>query len=399
MNLLLFTNLFPTPVDPERGVFTLQIAKQFNQHCNLTVVCPLPYFPGWSIFKRYRKWHELSQVPQQYQIASITVYSPKYLLLPKISERFHDWLMALSIKRFMHNLHAQKKFDVINSKWLYPDACVIDRIFRDNGIPHVTAGLGSDINYQFKIPAKRQKILAMLARADACITVSASLKDVLVADGANAEKIHVVHNGVDTSQFSPGDRQQSRTLLQLDQHKKIIVFVGRLSEEKGIPTLIHAMDKLTLTFKLDMPHLYLIGEGPMRATLTDLIATMQLAQHITLLGKVAHSDVSKWLAACNVFCLPSFNEGCPNVVLEALGSGRPVVASRVGAIPDIVNADSGILFEAGNVQQLSEALTKAINTDWDVQKIVNTIEKMSWSETASRYLDLFQQAIDKRKRE
>ena len=63
MNLLIFTNLFPTPSDPERGVFTLQLVRQFNKHTNLTVVCPLPYFPRFKFLSRFKKWHALSQVP------------------------------------------------------------------------------------------------------------------------------------------------------------------------------------------------------------------------------------------------------------------------------------------------------------------------------------------------
>ena len=127
--------------------------------------------------------------------------------------------MAISLKKFLHKLHNQKRFDVINSKWLYPDACAISRIFKNSEIPHVTAGLGSDINYQFKDAHKKNKILHMLDLADAAIVVSGSLKDTLVEAGATDSKITVIHNGVDTSQFTPGDRTRSRNDLGIDQRR------------------------------------------------------------------------------------------------------------------------------------------------------------------------------------
>ena len=336
-------------------------------------------------------------MPNLYYIEGIKVYSPKYVLIPKISEGIHDWLMARSIKRFLLKLQNKYHFDVINSKWLYPDACAIDHIFKDSGIPHITAGLGSDINYEFKNNAKKHKILKMLNNTDATIVVSGSLKDILVNAGVADEKIHVIHNGVDTTQFSLRDKSKARAELNINQNEKIIIFVGRLSLEKGITTLIDAL-KIIISNQHDISlHLYLIGDGPLREALENQVLTLGLSRYVTFIGKTPHSNISKWMSSADIFCLPSFNEGCPNVVLEALGSGRPVVASRVGAIPDVVSNKSGILFSAGNVNELASALTRALEVSWDPHIIQSSIAGLSWESSAQKYLQIFTNAIHKQK--
>ena len=94
MRLLLVTNLFPTPSEPERGIFILQLVKRLMNHCDVTVVCPLPWFPTWKILRGLIKYAQYSNIPARYEIYGIEVYSPKYPLISKISESYHAILMA-----------------------------------------------------------------------------------------------------------------------------------------------------------------------------------------------------------------------------------------------------------------------------------------------------------------
>ena len=95
MRVLLYTNLFPTPQEPTRGIFTWQLVQEMRQMCDLTVVCPLPWFPKWSFLRRFARWHAFSLVPSEYDFEGVRVHSPKYLMLPKISEPFLGLLMFL----------------------------------------------------------------------------------------------------------------------------------------------------------------------------------------------------------------------------------------------------------------------------------------------------------------
>lgn len=392
MKILLVTNLFPTPFDPERGVFTLQLAKRLQNHCDVTVVCPLPWLPNWKIFKNAGKWAQYSQVPQTYSIDGIKVYSPKYLLIPKISENIHDKLMSFGLSSCIKSLHKTAKFDVVNSQWLYPDSVAVDAVIKEINIPHIPTGLGSDINREMHDGKKGIKILDMLIRSSAITVVSNNLKTELISNKIEENKITVIPNGIDTKRFKILDKAICRDTLNISNDGiPIIIYVGRLSEEKSISTLVNATHNLIQT-SINVK-VYLIGDGPELTYLSNLVNNLDISKHITFVGKVDHQEISKWMGASDYLCLPSIMEGCPNVILEALGSGRPVIASKVGAIPDIVTNKSGILFEAQDVADLTDSIKTALKVQWNAEEIIESVRHLSWEEAAKKYFDVFNSTI------
>ena len=391
MNVLLVTNLFPTPVDSERGVFTLQLVKRLSAICNVTVVCPLPYFPKINLLKKFEKHYQFSLVPNEYTIDGIKVYSPKYLLIPKVSESKHDFLMSLGLRRCIKRLHKKIKFDAVNSQWLYPDSCSTDLAIRDLNLPHIPTGLGCDVNHDLHDDKKKTKIRAMLDRATAITVVSNSLKEELIESGFLSDKITVIPNGIDFGQFNVLDKKSCRNELDISSDTPAILYVGRLSHEKCISSLIDAAAELSNrghTFNL-----FIVGDGPLENELKEQSNRLNLNNCVHFIGKVEHHEVSKWMGACDYFCLPSLREGCPNVVLEALGCGRPVIASKVGAIPDVVNKDTGILFEPNNVTEITSAFESAFKEKWDAETISGSVKKLSWEYAAENYLNVFKSAI------
>jgi glycosyltransferase involved in cell wall biosynthesis len=107
------------------------------------------------------------------------------------------------------------------------------------------------------------------------------------------------------------------------------------------------------------------------------------------LGTKGPDVVALWLAASDLLCLPSLREGCPNVVLEAMAAGRPVVASRVGGIPDMVGPESGFLVRPEDSDALAEALHSALSAKWDAARIRRSVEDRSWRRTAMAYRDVY----------
>lgn len=391
MNLLLITNLFPTPYDHERGVFTLQLAKRLKNHCNIIVVCPLPWFPSWPFFPKLKKYKQYSNVPPNYNFEGIKVYSPKYLMFPKVSEKYHAFLMSVGIISCIRKLHRKYNFDFINSQWLYPDSVAVENIKIKLNIPHIATGLGCDINIAIYDGDKRKQLLKMLKTVDAVTVVSEALKNVLIKEASiPADKITAIPNGVDVTQFKSADMKECRKILNLNMNDEIILYVGRLSSEKGIDSLITAFSKLENRENLK---LYIVGEGPLRKALSRQIDNYKLTERVKLVGKVDHSKISVWMGSCNYFSLPSLMEGCPNVVLEALGSGRPVIASNVGAIPDIVTNESGILFEPTNISDMVKSFNNALIKDWDYHAIAESVKSLSWEHAAERYVEVFKSTL------
>ena len=118
---------------------------------------------------------------------------------------------------------------------------------------------------------------------------------------------------------------------------------------------------------------------------------MNLTGRFTLPGHVANSEVATWFAACDVFCLPSHSEGCPNVIIEARACGRPVVATTAGGISEVTSPDNAILVEPRSPEDLAGALLAALERDWDPLKIAAGL--CSWDEVAARAFAVCRRAL------
>jgi glycosyltransferase involved in cell wall biosynthesis len=395
LNILFISNLFPTPADPTRGIFTFQLIKRLSTMCNLTVVCPLPWFPRWARNSLFMKWHAFSHIPYQYEWHGTKVFSPKYPIIPKLSEPIHAALMFPSLYRTVRRLNRNIAFDAVNTQWLYPDGVAAVWTTSLLKLPHVVTALGCDANLFMKQSHKRPQIEWALRKADGLTVVSDALRQFLMEEGLEGKRIDVIPNGVDTELFFPRDKDECAKQLCLHHKGKSVVFVGQLLEVKGIIYLIEAAELLA-TKRRDF-FVYLVGEGADREAYKAEIARRGLTNRIRLVGNRPHSEIALWMGAADVFCLPSIREGFPNVVLEALFSGRPVVASRVGGIPEMVNENNGILVEAKNPDALAVALNDVLSREWDYRSILSTVLHLSWERASRLYLLSLYSAIKNRK--
>ena len=129
--------------------------------------------------------------------------------------------------------------------------------------------------------------------------------------------------------------------------------------------------------------LTLVGTGPLEPELRELIQKYGLEDHVWLMGARPHEEVALWMNACDLFCLPSWMEGCPNVVVEARASGKPVVASNVGGIPDLIpDARYGLLVPPRDTQALAKALQLALEREWHHETILALAHQHTWRDVA-----------------
>jgi len=169
---------------------------------------------------------------------------------------------------------------------------------------------------------------------------------------------------------------------------KAILFVGRLVEIKGVEHLIAAAARLAQR-RSDFT-VYLLGDGDLREPLLADARARGLGERVKWMGPKPHDEIALWMSACDVFCLPSLNEGWPNVVLEALFAGRPVVASRTGGIPEMVDASNGYLPGPGDAVGLADALGSALDASWDERAIRAGVQRFTWEAAAERYHSVFE---------
>ncbi len=203
------------------------------------------------------------------------------------------------------------------------------------------------------MPLRRRLAFWLLGRATPCLlTVSAASKEFLVRHVRwPADRVRVIPNGVDTAVF------KQRTAGR-DRPRAIVGSVGGLRGVKNYPLLIRACADL-LKNRLDL-ELRIAGDGPEMGRLVELSKSLGVADRVRLLGHVP--DVPAFLADLDVFCLPSDSEQNPNALLEAMATGLPCVATRVGAVPELFDSGRcGLIVQPGNRRALAEAIRKLLS--------------------------------------
>jgi glycosyltransferase involved in cell wall biosynthesis len=261
--------------------------------------------------------------------------------------------------------------DVVHVTNIYLEAFVAVATRRWHGIPIVVrpacAGYYGDLARleRFRVwpvypgPGKIsvRKFVRLVTRADAFIANSQGLRDELVGAGFPAGRILQIPNGVDVDRFRPAsDVARTRRALQLPPGP-LVVFAGRLDPQKGLNTLIAAVEPLLRA----TPELrvLLLGDGPQRAALDAQIRDGGLGDRVLLGGLV--EDVAPYLRAADVFVLPSVGEGMPNALLEAMAAGLPCVASGIGGCTDVItDGRNGLLVPPQDSRALRQALARLL---------------------------------------
>ncbi len=379
MRILTFTSLFPNASQPTHGIFIYQRMAHLAGRAgnDVIVVAPVPYFPSWL---RWGRWKRFGRVPTREQIGELTVYHPRYFLLPGISMPFHGWLMFLGSLRLVRRLHEQSPFDCVDAHYVYPDGFAGMLLAESLKVPYVVSARGTDISLFPSFRMIRPMIRRTLRGAAGMIAVSAALKEAMVKLGAPREKICVIGNGVDAERFHPMDRGEARRALGLPESGPIILSVGGLAPHKGFHLFVQAVAAMVPQH----PQLraYVVGEGASRAELEAQARQAKLQGRFFLVGNRPNEELRLWFNAADLSCLLSSREGWPNVLLESLACGTPVVATRVGGIPEVLtSADLGILVEQ-DVSAIAAAVVMGLRRPWDRGAMVRYARARTWDVVA-----------------
>ncbi len=389
MKTLFISNLYPSADAPTRGMYNVHVFGAIARHCETRLISPRPW---WSRMKQPAK---LLTTPQEIR-GGMTVDYPAFWSLPRYGVAYNGAALYHSIRGRVRRLRRDFPFDVILAAWAYPDAVAAARLARDFDCPLVVNVLGSDINALAQMPAIRPQIVAALKQAHRVISVSEALRERVLELGAPPEQVIAQHNGVDRAKFSLQDKAVVRKRLDLPPDRPIILYVGNFVPEKGVDTLVAAVKNLRDTGQTNVL-LALVGSGSLQPTLDALVARHGLQDTVRFCGRKSHTEIPEWMAACDVFCLPSLREGCPNVVLEALSSGRPVVASQVGGVPELLNDATGLLVTAGDADEFAKALQTALRRDWNAESLRDSTAGNSWELVGDAYYAALESAVHSRK--
>jgi teichuronic acid biosynthesis glycosyltransferase TuaC len=389
MRVLTFTSLYPNRLQPRHGIFVEQRVRQLvcSGKASVRVVAPVPWVPrAWSLFGRYAL---LANVPASEERHGVAVLHPRYFAIPKLSGWMNPVSIALSALRWVKDLRkAGGDFDLIDAHFLYPDgaAAVLLGAWLDK--PVVVTGRGTDVNVFPRYPVPGAWIRWVARRAAALITVSAALRDVLLGLGVAPDRVVVLRNGVDLELFRPLQRDLVRSELGL--RGTTLLSVGHLLFDKGHHLVIEALRCLPEA------NLVVIGEGAQRAQLQAMAYRHGVADRVTWINTLSQTDLAKYYAAADLTVLASRNEGMPNVVLESLACGTPVIATAVGGIPEILNsAESGMLMRSRTAESIVEAYHSLMRSPPDPSSVRRHAEQFSWGSTTQGQLQLFASVLDR----
>lgn len=380
MRILVVTSQFPIAGEPNRGRPVHQTVRELSKLADVRVLSPVAEYPRWARPRSYL----FRAADPEFSVPGCDARYTRYPALPMISRPFNGWLCA----RALHAPLREFAPDVVLSYWLYPDAFGALRAAARAKLPLVAGARGSDLRVRDAI--SRRLTRPVVRSAQRLLVVSADLGRVAVADyGADPARIRVIPNGCDAAIFHPRDRNRARTALGVAADAELVVYVGRLVPEKGLRELLDAMRALsTARPKLEM---VFVGEGPMRGELESHIAG-DASLRVRLAGAQGPAQVAEWMAASDLVTLPSYSEGHPNVLVEALACGRPVVATPVGGIPEVVDATTGLMVAARDPQALAAGLDEALSRDWDADTLAQRFSR-DWAQVAQDTLQACEEAI------
>ncbi len=289
-------------------------------------------------------------------------------------------------------LRAARRCDVIYAHYLFPTgaiAAIAGTLFRR---PWVLTAHGGDVRNLRSAPVRLMTRPA-LTRARGVIAVSRFLAGSLVTEVGVNRQIDVINMGVDTTRFRPGGRDAARRALGVPTEACVVLAVGGLTERKNPVRLLDAVGPL-LEGHPEMRLVY-VGHGPLRADLERRIAERGVTDRVTLTGAVDNAAVAEWMAACDVLALPSIIEPLGIVALEAMASGRPVVATKNGGTAEIIG-DAGVLIDPLDPDDIRWGITRVLDGGPDEATCVHQAERHSVATQARRVAEVLRRAVGPR---
>lgn len=377
LKIAVVTDYCPTSAQPWAGHSAYQTMRLLARQCDVRVFYPEATYPPWL----ERRMGLPKSLDRSWSPPDINITYIPYPAAPVLSRPLNGFTSARRLLPYVRDYQP----DLILNYAVYPYGLAAVRIARKLRVPVVVTAIGSDLN-RMSDPICAWLTRSTLRRADYVTTVSHDLMITARRMGAPQGKTRAILNGCDTGIFCPQDRTSARTELGLPQDAEIAVYVGRLDARKGLIELIKACSALHQT--RSQFHCYIIGGGPDKALLEQTIGQHNAAAAVTLMPSCLTDRVALWMAAANLVTLPSYAEGCPNVVIEALSAGRPVVATLVGGIPELMDEASGRLVPPKDVEALTSALDEVLSRKWNAQEI-SARHSRSWIDVMNELHHIF----------
>ena len=386
LRIVTFSTLFPSSLRPGHGIFVETRLRELvsSGKVEARVIAPVPWF--FSTHPRFGEYARMARTPQRESLNGFDVQHPRYFLPPKAGMNIAPFTLAMGAKPAVQRLLDEGyDFDAIDAHYYYPDGVAAALLGRHFKKPFTVTARGSDINLIAKHSIPRNLMRWASNRAVASIGVSGALTQEMLQIGMPASSLRTMPNGVDVNLFRIQPQMSARAELGWPEGPTLLS-VGNLVENKGHHIAIEALARLP-EFRL-----VIAGEGPQRHALESLASQVNVSSRLQFLGRVDQTQLVRCYSAADILLLPSSREGWPNVLLESMACGTPVVATNVGGIPEIVTSpEVGRLIQTRTVADVVNAVADLWQALPDRAQVRSYAQTCSWQSTTDAQIRLFSQ--------
>lgn len=371
MRILVASHMFPTADRPVSGLFVRKQAEALAA-AGAEVSVFAPQYPG--------------AVPEPPEELTVPVAYPPLpwgpAALPSKARVVRaSWVYRRHLKTY---LAETPNADVVHAHYGFPDGAVSASVAGRAGLPCVVTLHGDDIHFQLTRLASGWFVRRELTRASRIVLVSPHMLEELARlEPALSPRAVWIPNGYDAATASAGENRRDRRGL---------LYVGRLSPEKGLDRLLRAYAASKVEDTLTV-----VGAGPEGEGLRELAAVLGLGERVVFAGLRSNAEAMAMMAGARALVLASEREGLPSVAVEALACGTPVVATAVGGLPQLLGDERvGVLVPPGDEGAFAAALRDALSRVWAHAAIRRWSGVLSWDEVAIRLLELYGEVVAER---
>lgn len=312
---------------------------------------------------------------------------------------------AAAVRALLQTTADGAGFDLIHAHWVLPNGALAGLAAGLRGLPLVVSLHGSDVFLSEKAWPLSLAAAATLRAAGAFTACSGDLRERALRLGAPAERSTVIPYGVDVQAFQPDPQAGAlvRRELGLPAEVPLILALGRLVYKKGLTYLLEAMPAVLA--RCPSARLVLAGYGDLREELERQAQALGLRDRVIFPGQLERARAAQYISAADVYVVPSVRDqrgnidGLPNTLLEGMAAARPIVASRIAGIPEVISdGQHGLLTPERDPQALAAAVTRLLDQPDLARRLGaaarhRVLQELTWDATAERFEQVYRQAI------
>lgn len=393
LRVLVLARSYPNRVLGTLGLWVERPLLELAPSCEIKVVSPVPYCPPLPSLGGLRQYTRFRDVPRAEVRAGIEVHHPRLVVGPGLSlYALEDRAYHLAVRGTVERLWRSFPFDLIHATFIYPDGVVAHRLSRQYGVPFVVTEHAPWLRVWMEKRNVLRTALPAAADAGGLIAVSEYCKRTIVDYTDDPDRVEVIPNGIDETVFRPGPPEE--------RDPDRILFVGQVNFNKGLDVLLRALQRVFAhrpQAKLTVAGGFFYRNTRLQAErIRQMAHDLGLADRVEFVGVKPPHEVAKLMRTSAVLVLPSRAESFGAVLIEALASGTPVVATRCGGPEDIVTDDVGQLVGVEDETALGDAILCVLATPERYPSDAlrrYALARFTWTQVAERTAGVYEQAL------